>query len=121
MKNTVRCSLLFMALLIAASVAPGRASAFDEETNKKVIKDALVGAVTGYAAVEATKDNPQAATAASTTTAAATGPEVNYEPARHHHGKGPKGHGPSHRPPGWDRGKKTGWQGSDVPPGLKKK
>ncbi len=25
--------------------------------------------------------------------------------------------GPFHRPPGWDRGRKVGWGGSDVPPG----
>jgi hypothetical protein len=28
--------------------------------------------------------------------------------------------GPSKRPPGWDKGKKTGWQGGDTPPGLRK-
>ncbi len=26
--------------------------------------------------------------------------------------------GPRQRPPGWDRGRKTGWNGSNVPPGL---
>ena len=122
MKNIVRCSLLFMALLIAASVTPGRAFAFDEETNKKVLKDAVVGAVTGFVAVEATKGDQKA-------------PETNISPANvstttetvedkaGHHGKGPKRHGPKegHRPPGWDKGKKTGWHGSDVPPGLTKK
>ena len=24
-------------------------------------------------------------------------------------------------PPGWDKGKKTGWQGNDLPPGQEKK
>jgi hypothetical protein len=28
---------------------------------------------------------------------------------------------PDKRPPGWDRGKKTGWGASNVPPGLAKK
>jgi len=30
-------------------------------------------------------------------------------------------HGPSRRPPGWQRGRKTGWGNCDVPPGLAKK
>lgn len=29
--------------------------------------------------------------------------------------------GPPFRPPGWDKGKKVGWGGSDIPPGLEKK
>jgi len=29
--------------------------------------------------------------------------------------------GPPHRPPGWDQGRKNGWGGCDVPPGLAKK
>jgi hypothetical protein len=28
---------------------------------------------------------------------------------------------PDDHPPGWDKGKKTGWQGHDLPPGQKKK
>jgi hypothetical protein len=31
------------------------------------------------------------------------------------------GHGPSKRPAGWDKGKKTGWGNCDVPPGQAKK
>ena len=27
----------------------------------------------------------------------------------------------AHRPPGWDRGRKVGWGGCDLPPGLAKK
>lgn len=30
-------------------------------------------------------------------------------------------HGPGHRPPGWDKGKKTGWRGGALPPGQAKK
>jgi len=29
--------------------------------------------------------------------------------------------GPPSRPPGWDRGEKTGWRGQALPPGLAKK
>ncbi len=29
--------------------------------------------------------------------------------------------GPERRPPGWDRGRKTGWGNCDLPPGLAKK
>jgi hypothetical protein len=28
---------------------------------------------------------------------------------------------PNDHPPGWDKGKKTGWQGQDLPPGQQKK
>lgn len=32
-----------------------------------------------------------------------------------------KGKGPIKSPPGWGKGKKTGWQGAEVPPGLGRK
>lgn len=39
-----------------------------------------------------------------------------------HEGKG-EGHGGGHQgtPPGWEHGKKKGWHGGDMPPGLAKK
>ena len=40
-----------------------------------------------------------------------------------HHGRNfhSSSHGPASRPPGWDRGRKTGWGNCDEPPGLAKK
>lgn len=31
------------------------------------------------------------------------------------------GSGPARRPPGWERGRKVGWRGCDLPPGQAKK
>ena len=41
--------------------------------------------------------------------------------ARGHHGESEHAQGPSSRPSGWDKGRKTGWGDCDVPPGLAKK
>ena len=40
---------------------------------------------------------------------------------RHRHGGWDDNFGRTGRPPGWDRGRKTGWGGCDVPPGQVKK
>ena len=74
------------------------AMAADEEANKKILKDAVVGAVTGATATEATKGDLK-------------GPDKDKK----HKKDKPKD---GHRPPGWDKGKKVGWGGKDMPPGL---
>jgi hypothetical protein len=43
----------------------------------------------------------------------------NKNKDKDHHTSGTAG--PSNRPPGWDKGKKTGWGDCDLPPGLAKK
>ena len=107
-----------MALLCGAGMVgmllAGPAQAADEETNKKILKDAIVGAITGVAAVEATKDDAAVSSAAGKaekTEKDGKGPKKNF-------GKKKKD---KKRPYGWDQGKKTGWGDSDVPPGLAKK
>ena len=88
--------------------------AADDATNKKILKDAIVGAVTGAVATEATQP-----------------PQSNFKPKKwhkHHHDDDDDDQGENHhhkkdkkRPHGWDMGKKTGWGNKDVPPGLAKK
>ena len=84
-----------------------------EDPNNKILKDAVVGAVTGAVAVEATKDEPSPAAGAPATPAE----------EKHHKHKNftQKHHKDKKRPYGWDQGKKTGWGDSDVPPGQAKK
>jgi hypothetical protein len=49
---------------------------------------------------------------------------ADHDKDRDHNGDRDKdrdSHGPSSRPAGWDKGKKTGWGNCDVPPGQAKK
>ena len=87
-KKTAYLTAMVFSLMAIFSV-PHKAMAADDETNKKILKDAIVGAVTGATATEATKEDPK-------------------ESAE------------GHRPPGWDKGKKEGWNGGDEPPGFAK-
>lgn len=113
MKKIILCLTIGAALVAVFCAAPAKISAADADTNKQILKDALVGAVTGAAAVEGTKDTSKA-------------PEVEEKkeegPASEAKEKKSKDHKSKegHRPPGWDKGKKTGWQGADVPPGQQK-
>ena len=95
-----------VALLVLVS---GSGSAADDQTNKQILRDALVGAVTGAVAAEATKDE------AVTAVAAQEGKQVTDTTNK----RKKKKH--KMRPHGWDQGKKTGWGDGDVPPGLAKK
>lgn len=87
--------------------------------SQTILKRALVGATTGAVATKMSyepKTNIQssnvseAASVVATTTSVASLSEKRGK-------KSKKGH----RPPGWDKGKKTGWGDSDVPPGQARK
>ena len=116
----------FVFLIVSPAMA-----ATDEE-NKQILKDALVGAVTGAVAVEATNNTPK------TVEAAAESPtevdkhkhwwkgKKNFKEKKRHHHDEDKDENHEHRkdkkrPHGWDMGKKTGWGDKDVPPGHAKK
>lgn len=107
MKKTI--GFLTAAVVFAASflTLSHRAMAADDDANRKILRDAAVGAATGVAAVEGTKDEPKGSVQAQ-----------NGEPRKDHDKDGARRKG--HRPPGWDKGKKEGWNGGDTPPGFKK-
>ena len=98
--------IVFATSLLVASAAW---AANDPETNKKILKDAIQGAITGAVASSATADE---SAGTSTVTITDTTPDV---------APGDKNAPSGKRPPGWDKGKKTGWDGGDEPPGLAKK
>lgn len=100
--------------LLLASAICGQAAAAEDDTNKKILRDAIQGAITGAVATEATKDEPAAA-------ASAGGAAEKEKASKHAKKNFSKKDKLSRRPPGWDKGKKTGWGDSDVPPGLEKK
>ncbi len=79
-----------------------------DEANKKILKDALLGAITGSVAAEATR----------TDTVQSQSAESNKDKALEKSEKKAKGSGSF--PPGWSKGKKTGWEGADTPPGFEK-
>lgn len=113
------------------------------------LKRAFTGAATGAVAAKTSgaqdakaasgsaaskiEDAIAAATGAATTTAATGSPDAvddGKDKAHEHKNKkmkhaGKKKHGKKnsegHRPPGWDKGRKTGWGEGDVPPGLRNK
>ena len=107
--------VLMMGLAVAAWAA-------DEEANKKILKDAIVGAVTGAVAVEATKEGaPIVSEALPVTAVEDSGVKRHqYRDKKHHPKKNfhEKKKKDKKRPHGWDMGKKTGWGDKDVPPGL---
>ena len=94
----------FVLVLMSGLCVPETVFAAADEQNKQILKDAIVGAVTGAVAAEATKNRPEAATSDDKTK------HQNFTKKKH-----------KKRPHGWDMGKKTGWGGKDVPPGLAKK
>ena len=106
----------------------GTAWAIDAE-NQKILKDAVVGAVTGAVAAEATKDTPEVTSnvvAGTTPSDTEHHKHKNFTHKHHHHDKGGDDDDQGHhkdkkRPHGWDMGKKTGWHGKDTPPGQSKK
>jgi hypothetical protein len=117
-------------ILLAFGLAGGAFTAFaesPEDTNRRILKDAVVGAVTGAVATEASKDERTSEVAP---TGAFQETPSGKDKKLHPHGKDEKrnkkkGWGwrkrQGHRPPGWDRGEKTGWGDSDIPPGLARK
>lgn len=110
---------VFILLWMGVTLA-GVAGAEDTPA-QTVLKRALVGAVTGATATSMSNkpatnfqpDNPAKETPAAFAAA--------KDDASGRHGKKHKKNKKGHRPPGWDKGKKTGWGDSDVPPGLAKK
>ncbi len=98
-----------------------------EDPNKTILKRAVQGAITGAVAAEVAggengnnsgssveKIVNQATTRASSQTSDEDD-DRDYG-KKQKHKKSKEGH-EDRRPPGWDRGKKTGWNGGDVPPG----
>ena len=99
-----------------------------EDPNKVILKRAVQGAVTGAVAAEFAKDDGKEnkgsdsdaaesiADALTTKSSSENGEDDDSHGKKHKHKKSKEGW----RPPGWDKGKKTGWEGGDEPPGLQK-
>ena len=104
----ILCFLSFLSVIFF-TLPTARALAEEQDPNKKILKDAVVGAVTGTVAVEATKEGSPAATAAEDPS-----DKHKHEKWKHHHEE------EGHHPPGWDKGRKEGWDGNDTPPGFQK-
>ena len=110
--------ILFTALIAVGFFASQTSFAATTEENKNILKDALVGAMTGTAAVLGTNED----------TSVASTPAKNFSiRKRHHHDDDDDYDGDHHhkhkdkkRPHGWDMGKKMGWGGKDTPPGQTK-
>ncbi|GEM_PF-3798138 len=101
----------------ALDYATGSSGASDSPA-QTILKRALVGATTGATATAMSyepKTNIQPKNVPGDEVAAAAASTEPYSRVKNKKWK--KGH----RPPGWDKGKKTGWGDSDVPPGLAKK
>ena len=92
-----------------------------DTANQTILKRALVGAATGATATKMAynpKTNIEPKNVTSDKSAAI---EASAGTAFAERGKKTKKNKKGHRPPGWDKGKKTGWGDSDVPPGHAKK
>ena len=120
--------VLFSFIIMTSFFIPRSSFAATDEQNKQILKDAIVGAVTGVVSTEGSKDKAVPATAPET----GKGPHKNFTKKHHHHrheddddddDDDHDGHHDKdkHRPHGWDMGKKKGWGGKDVPPGLARK
>ncbi len=116
MKKIITVLFLFSVFI------PGAALAQDEDPNKKILKDAIVGALTGAVATEASKDgvSSQSTTKAVTDALSSSSDKESdkQDKVKKNFGKKKK---IKKRPYGWDQGKKTGWGDGDVPPGLRDK
>jgi hypothetical protein len=111
--------------LIGVTAFCAQAYAADSETDKKILKDALVGAVTGAVAVEASNGAP-AQTAAPQTPVLSEKEKKSqerYEKKMRERAAelAKREERKKKRPRGWEMGKKEGWGGGDEPPGLAKK
>jgi hypothetical protein len=90
------------------------------DPTKTVLKRAVQGAITGAVAAEFAKDDGDdkkgdndGGGIGDALSSLAGGGENEADHDGHKHKRSKEGR----RPPGWDRGKKTGWGGGDVPPG----
>jgi hypothetical protein len=92
------------------------------DPTKTVLKRAVQGAITGAVAAEFAKDDGDDKKSdgdgggigdALSSLAGGDQDEDDHDGGKSKHKKSKEGH----RPPGWDRGKKTGWGDGDVPPG----
>jgi len=98
-----------------------------QDPTKTILKRAVQGAITGAVAAEFAKDDGKDGGSKDSGDGGgiseAVGRLAGHEDEdgdhdddhghKHKHKKSKE----DHRPPGWDRGKKTGWGGGDVPPG----
>lgn len=109
-------------LFVFAVSIPSAALAQDEDPNKKILKDAIVGAFTGAVATEASKDGvaSQSTTKAVTDALSSSSDKESDKEDRVKKNFGKKKKHKK-RPYGWDQGKKTGWGDGDIPPGLRDK
>ena len=82
-----------------------------ESQNQKILKQAIAGGITGAVAAKAagSGSKDQKSDGGSTVVETVT-EDVATTKAEGHH-----------RPPGWDRGRKQGWDDGDEPPGWEKK
>ena len=123
---------LFVMVVLFGVCAPNVSFAATAEENKSILKNALVGAMTGTAAVLGSKEDAPAAASTSAVAAEEKEASKNFSGRkRHHHDDDDQGedsdgghhhkHKEKKRPHGWDMGKKTGWGDKDTPPGLAKK
>ena len=99
-----------------------------EDPNKVILKRAVQGAITGAVAAEVAKDDGKSGESGKsdvvstlTPSAQKAGEREDEEDGQGGDHKHHKKHKEHHRPPGWDKGKKVGWEGGDVPPGLRNK
>jgi len=115
MKKTARFLTAIMFSLMAICSVSHKVMAADNETNKKILKDAAVGAVTGATATEATKDESKKSVKDQKKDSDKDHDKDDVTKHRKH-----KKHkfAESHRPHGWDKGKKEGWDDKGMPPGL---
>lgn len=101
-----------------------------QDPNKTILKRAVQGAITGAVAAHVAGDNSEKDSGGgaieSVASALSQDSSSDKEDADEDDENDDSGEGKKHkhkkskggsRPPGWDRGKKTGWGGGDVPPG----
>lgn len=94
-----------------------------EDPNKVVLKRAVVGAVTGATAASMTADSNSSKVDVGVAAKSDENTTLKLSVNEEHKSKKKWKwkFWERSRPPGWDRGKKTGWGDSDVPPGLANK
>ena len=88
-----------------------------ESATSKILKRAITGAVTGAVAASMSKDSKEGSTSFITNTKAT---KILDEAQKVAKAKG-KNSKEDFRPPGWDKGRKEGWNDGDIPPGLRGK
>ena len=118
--------ILFATIVLLGACTPNVSFAATTEENKNILKDALVGAMTGTAAVLGTNEDAPAASSTPAADEAKKEGSKNFSSRKHHHHDDDQGedhdddrhhkHKDKKRPHGWDMGKKTGWGGKTLRP-----